>query len=98
MYRGTQSLSSNGDIHMCRYACALVAVVVVVLALMPVLMPPAVYLYGRLRDTDAKQLLELSLTSCSFPLVPLANGNRFLPPFLFVFLAATGLTSLHCTL
>ena len=38
--------------------------------------PLAGYLSGRPRDTDAKQLLELSLTSCSFSVAPLANGKR----------------------
>ena len=47
---------------MCRYACAFLSVVVLVLAHVLVLMLLAGYLYGRLRDTDAKELLQLCLT------------------------------------
>ena len=59
MYSGAQSLSSNGDIHMCRYACDFVSVVALVIAHVLVFIPLAGYLYGRLTDTDAKELLQL---------------------------------------
>ena len=54
MYSGAQSLSSNGDIHMCCFACVVVSVVVLVIAHVLVLMPLAGYLYGRLRDMTHK--------------------------------------------